>query len=978
MDLQELKVKFEVDRIQLFLEKLEDAEIEWFWQALNDIRTVFPNIDIYHAGSGKYGYLGFGIKPILTGRVKDFLLVSHLGNNENGEFFFKLVVIQALADFIYDNDPNFCFEFSSKNSADYKFTDWLCELQKYAFEFGMSLNGQGLLPVDYKNQSLTAAQAVEYLKERYPNTYSGTVHIAAFKTPLGRELALDPESKTPVIICDAQPPEEIKLTIKKEYLETDTRHHHLSTHAKTLQVGNKAFSVIISNLNELENFCDWYEESSDQTTVLDRKVKEFLKGWPIDRLKNMSIEDYHQAKNIECFITQIDSFDPTQGDPTFACYFDIWEPIGLGDNDKYHNQKPYSWNKRLGDDLEQAFLKLKKEILDIVDASQRRDLKAIDKIQFTKGLKWMIAFLYQDFNDPFIIPIVSKVNTKRIGYDHLYPKLPLPEFLPLLLADKGEQQFFPYVEKLFAMVRKGYLDNKQKKQQTEELMDEVMTQQPLNRILFGAAGTGKTFHTINHALSIIENKTLESLENEDRTVLKKRFDEYKSQGQIKFVTFHQSFSYEDFVEGIRAETDDKGNLKYPVKAGVFKEIVELAKGNVQSNIEDEIDLSNKKVWKMSLGKAGIEDDLYRSCLDNNVILLGWGDAVNFSKCENIQFIKSKLAEVNYPKDSEDTAAGYVNTFKNKIQNGDLVVITDGNLKFRAIAEVTGNYEYDENQEFGYHQLRKVNWLKTFSPSLKNEDYFKKIFSQSTVYNLENAVDKSKLSALLQPEAKHSSNLENKYVLIVDEINRGNISRIFGELITLIEDSKREGADEALSVTLPYSKKEFCVPDNVYLIGTMNSSDRSLTGLDIALRRRFTFIEMPPKPELLNDVNVEDVDVQQLLTVINQRIEVLLDRDHCIGHANFMSLKDQPTLKNLADIFKQKIIPQLQEYFFDDWSKINMILNANGMLKAKSVERMTLFPNVDTETDGFYEDQKTWELVDSTFDSIESFAKIIKH
>lgn len=300
------------------------------------------------------------------------------------------------------------------------------------------------------------------------------------------------------------------------------------------------------------------------------------------------------------------------------------------------------------------------------------------------------------------------------------------------------------------------------------------------------------------------------------------------------------------------------------------------------------------------------------------------------------------------------------------------------MKFRAIAEVTGNYEYDENQEFGYHQLRKVNWLKTFSPSLKNEDYFKKIFSQSTVYNLENAVDKSKLSALLQPEAKHSSNLENKYVLIVDEINRGNISRIFGELITLIEASKREGADEALSVTLPYSKKEFCVPDNVYLIGTMNSSDRSLTGLDIALRRRFTFIEMPPKPELLNDVNVEDVDVQQLLTVINQRIEVLLDRDHCIGHANFMSLKDQPTLQNLADIFKQRIIPQLQEYFFDDWSKINMVLNANGMLKPKVVEKSALFPNVDTGSEGFFEDQKTWELVDSTFDSIESFTKIIKH
>ena len=129
-----------------------------------------------------------------------------------------------------------------------------------------------------------------------------------------------------------------------------------------------------------------------------------------------------------------------------------------------------------------------------------------------------------------------------------------------------------------------------------------------------------------------------------------------------------------------------------------------------------------------------------------------------------------------------------------------------------------------------------------------------------------------------------------YVLIVDEINRGNISRIFGELITLIEDSKRQGAEEELSVTLPYSKEEFSVPSNVYIIGTMNSSDRSLTGLDIALRRRFTFVEMPPKPELLNDIEVEGVNIGKLLEVINQRIEVLLDRDHCIGHANFMSLK----------------------------------------------------------------------------------------
>ena len=291
--------------------------------------------------------------------------------------------------------------------------------------------------------------------------------------------------------------------------------------------------------------------------------------------------------------------------------------------------------------------------------------------------------------------------------------------------------------------------------------------------------------------------------------------------------------------------------------------------------------------------------------------------------------------------------------------------------------MTDEYEYDENQEFGYHQLRKVKWLKTFSPSLKNEDYFKKIFSQSTVYNLENAVDKSKLAVLLQPEAMPVSNLDNKYVLIIDEINRGNISRIFGELITLIEDSKREGADETLSVTLPYSKEEFSVPQNIYLIGTMNSSDRSLTGLDIALRRRFTFVEMPPKPELLNEIIVEGLNIGKLLEVINQRIEVLLDRDHCIGHANFMSLKNQPTLEHLASIFTQKIIPQLQEYFFDDWAKINLVFFNNGMLIADDIfKKNNLFPSNFEDELGYSNEKKIWKIKTEAFNTIDAFLQIL--
>lgn len=428
----------------------------------------------------------------------------------------------------------------------------------------------------------------------------------------------------------------------------------------------------------------------------------------------------------------------------------------------------------------------------------------------------------------------------------------------------------------------------------------------LNRILFGAAGTGKTYNTINHALSILDPEYDPQL---DRKELKKRFDDYKEQGQIKFVTFHQSFSYEDFVEGIRAETNKQGQLRYDVKAGVFKEICNQAKQ-----------------------------------IDNNQKITQIAQPIEFGRGYILKKMNTELLEIQKPNGNVIHLSRVLTDFLlTEFRNGK---ITDRNLAEKKVIEILGESELLE-------------------PYLVNG--YSAIWANLIPF-LDNLLHSAK------PVVKEKS----KYVIIIDEINRGNISRIFGELITLIEDSKRQGADEELSVTLPYSKEEFSVPNNVYIIGTMNSSDRSLTGLDIALRRRFTFIEMPPKPELLNDVVVDGLNIGELLKVINQRIEVLLDRDHCIGHANFMSLNKDRTREHLAAIFKQKIIPQLQEYFFDDWSKINMVLNANGMLEAKPVERSALFPNVESDADGFFEEQKIWQLNDKAFDSIVSFSKIIKY
>ena len=170
----------------------------------------------------------------------------------------------------------------------------------------------------------------------------------------------------------------------------------------------------------------------------------------------------------------------------------------------------------------------------------------------------------------------------------------------------------------------------------------------------------------------------------------------------------------------------------------------------------------------------------------------------------------------------------------------------------------------------------------------------------------------------------------RYVLVIDEINRGNVARIFGELITLIEDSKRLGRDDEARVTLPVSKTDFGVPANLHVVGTMNTADRSIALLDTALRRRFVFEEMMPDPSHPGvGKNVGGVDCRELLTAMNRRIAVLLDREHQIGHTYLLGVDE---LEALANTFRTRIVPLLQEYFYDDWEKIRAVLNQNSFVR----------------------------------------------
>ena len=380
--------------------------------------------------------------------------------------------------------------------------------------------------------------------------------------------------------------------------------------------------------------------------------------------------------------------------------------------------------------------------------------------------------------------------------------------------------------------------------------DEVNTEQnhPLNQILYGPPGTGKTYSVIGKALEIIEGNA-----SNDRY----KFREYVENGQIKFVTFHQSYGYEEFVEGIKAKNDANGNLQYEVEEGIFKVICQTAKK------KNEIIVKTKNDNKI------IDEDDFKELYDSYVLTLP----------EYSTSPSSKILT---------TQTGYeFHLYKN----------TTPSIVVRAKSGSTP-------MSVAYSKLKRVLF--------DGEEYAYPSYEPKIIDDMKLDIQKHTVD-----------NSSKNYVLIIDEINRGNISKIFGELITLIEPSKRPGADDEIIVELPYSKEKFGVPSNLYIIGTMNTADRSIALMDTALRRRFEFVEM--MPEYNNLKEVAGIDIGQMLKAINERIEYLYDRDHTIGHAYFINVSDMETL---ANVFKNKILPLLQEYFYDDWEKIRLVLGDN--------------------------------------------------
>lgn len=450
---------------------------------------------------------------------------------------------------------------------------------------------------------------------------------------------------------------------------------------------------------------------------------------------------------------------------------------------------------------------------------------------------------------------------------------------------------------------------------------------PTNRILYGPPGTGKTYATVEIAVRTCDGELPGPTDNENaREAVVRRYRELMIEGRIEFVTFHQSFSYEEFVEGLRPETneDSGGGFRLVPRPGVFKRIAKRAT-ELGAISDSSLKPGDVSVFKMSLGRANTESDayLFDECLDGGYVLLGWGGEIDWSDpiFERYEAIKDRWLEDEPETNGNNPNIVQLYSLRGAMKEGDLVVVSNGNTRFRAIGRVTGPYEFVDRED-GYRHRRKVEWLwSDFDGGLPREEIYRRGFSQQSAYRLaDEAINWGSLNALVANEEGGPAP-RLPHVLIIDEINRGNISKILGELITLLEPDKRIGEPNELRSRLPYSGELFGVPSNLHVIGTMNTADRSIALLDTALRRRFEFVELQPDPGCVPEF-ADDVPLRRVFETLNDRIEQLFDRDHTIGHAYLMHCQSRDDVDR---VMRERVIPLLVEYFYEDWEKVRQVL-----------------------------------------------------
>ena len=435
-----------------------------------------------------------------------------------------------------------------------------------------------------------------------------------------------------------------------------------------------------------------------------------------------------------------------------------------------------------------------------------------------------------------------------------------------------------------------------------------------NVILQGAPGTGKTYRIPELVVRLCEPEF--DANNATHKELMSVYDRLKEEKRVMFTTFHQSMDYEDWLEGLRPVLEND-QVTYKIEPGIFKRLCTEAERPLSA--KKDVNISDEAiVWKVSLSGTG-DNPVRRDCMKNGYIRIGWdgyGENITDETDWSIHNGEGKTI---------------LNAFINTMKVGDIVMSCYSSRTIDAIGIVTGEYEWHDNFEH-YKRVRRVKWLVKDI----NEDIVKlnddKTMTLGTVYRL-NAITLDKVKSLLDKYEASKTLIDNNkpYVIVIDEFNRGNVSKIFGELITLLEPDKRKGMRNAESVLLPYSKKEFYIPSNVFLVATMNTADRSLDTIDYAIRRRFAFITV--KPQEIDDDNFNSELFREVSSLFISNYDEYAEsgfddtikllpaetlseeyrpEDVWIGHSYFIMDGEYA----LQDRLLFEIIPLLEEYIRD--------------------------------------------------------------
>ena len=435
-----------------------------------------------------------------------------------------------------------------------------------------------------------------------------------------------------------------------------------------------------------------------------------------------------------------------------------------------------------------------------------------------------------------------------------------------------------------------------------------------NIILQGAPGTGKTYRIPELVVRLCEPEF--DANNATRKELMSVYDRLKEEKRVMFTTFHQSMDYEDWLEGLRPVLEND-QVTYKIEPGIFKRLCTEAERPLSA--KKDVNISDEAiVWKVSLSGTG-DNPVRRDCMKNGYIRIGWdGYGENITEETDWSIHNGEGKTI-------------LNAFINTMKVGDIVMSCYSSRTIDAIGIVTGEYEWHDNFEH-YKRVRRVKWLVKDI----NEDIVKlndgKTMTLGTVYRL-NAITLDKVKSLLDKYEASKTLIDNNkpYVIVIDEFNRGNVSKIFGELITLLEPDKRNGMRNAESVLLPYSKKEFYIPSNVFLVATMNTADRSLDTIDYAIRRRFAFITV--KPQEIDDDNFNSELFREVSSLFISNYDEYAEsgfddtikllpaetlseeyrpEDVWIGHSYFIMDGEYA----LQDRLLFEIIPLLEEYIRD--------------------------------------------------------------